>query len=88
MDLKIKKLEKDCLLLLDNNHLPELNRINVTVSALGSSGKALLRWPSKKVLLLRKNDLACYDLIKDSCDWKVFLPDDNFDSDAFNNSIK
>ncbi|MDD7622769.1 MAG: DEAD/DEAH box helicase [Bacilli bacterium] len=79
---------KDCLLLLDNNHLPELNHINVSVSALGSSGKALLRWPSKKVLLLRKNDLAFYDLIKDSCDWKVFLPDDNFDSDAFNNSIK
>lgn len=79
---------KDCLSLLDSNHLPELSCINITVSALGSSGKALLRWPNKKVLILRKNDSIFYNLIKDSCDWIVFLPDDDFDIDAFNDAVK
>lgn len=79
---------KDCLSRLDENHSSELNSINVTVHALGSSGNAVLRWPTKKVLLLRKNDSLFYALIKDSCDWKVFLPDDNFNFDEFYALIK
>ena len=67
--------------------LPDLSHINVTVSALGANGKALMKWPDQKVLLLRKNDASFYNLIKDNSDWKVFLPDDGFDENAFKNAL-
>lgn len=66
---------------------PELNYINDTVSVSGISGQALMRWNDKKVLLLRKNDLSFYNNICDKSDWKVFLPNDDFDEKAFDDAL-
>ena len=83
-----KKKAIDCLANLTEKHLPALTDINSTVSAYGTNGKVLFRWETKKVLILRKNDETFFNLINNSCDWQVFLPDDNFDVLSFMNSIK
>jgi len=70
-----------CLSTLSLDQLPDYASINIKIK--GTESRAALIWPERKVLLLRKTDLEMYNCLKDSCDWKVFIGNDDFDSIAF-----
>ena len=55
---------------------------------LNNNSQIRLLWKDKKVILLDQKDISTYELIKDKCDWHVFIGNDKFDYIEFEKIMK